>query len=212
MRSLLDLSTSAYGVIRQNSQQKLFKLISLFPYSYRLLIDDVVQHLSVDSNENHESFKGTLYVLCGQRRSRLIVKNDWACVKSLWLALLRTNLSEKPSVVRLLDMAYDVIQNEFPTVSITLEIDDRCVDLALALMPSTATPLTADEIAAGKQRLVEQNATNSRLYYEILNEILKTVRNGSLHWRYHLMASGMIYNLVHNLVKVSASTSVNKRQ
>lgn len=190
-------------------------MISLFPYSYRLLIDDVVRHLSVDSNENHESFKGTLYVLCGQRRSRLIVKNDWSCVKSLWLALLRTNLSEKPSVVRLLDMAYDVIQNEFPTVSIFLEIDDRCVDLALALLGPTAKPLTTDEIAAGKQRLVEQNATNSRLYYEILNEILSTVRNGSLHWRYHLMASGMIYNLVHNLVKVSiysakACTTINE--
>lgn len=180
LQSLLDLSTSPYAAIRATSQQKLFKLISLFPNSYRLLLDDVVRHLSVDSNENHESFKGILYVLCGQRRSRLIVKNDWMCVKKMWLALLRTNLSEKPSVVRLLDMAYDVIQNEFPTVSINLEIDDRCVDLALALMPPTAKPLRADEIEAGKQRLQEQNKVNEKLYFEILHEILDTVRNNSV--------------------------------
>lgn len=209
MLNLLDLSTSAYGAIRAASQQKLFKMISLFPYSYRLLLDDVVRHLSVDSNENHESFKGILYVLCGQRRSRLIVKNDWMCVKKMWLALLRTNLSEKPSVVRLLDMAYDVIQNEFPTVSINLEIDDRCVELALALMPATAKPLTAEEIGAGKQRLQQQNAINAKLYYEILHEILDTVRNLSLHWRYELMASGMIYNLVHTTAKVTTNRMLN---
>lgn len=171
IQNLLELSVSFYGVIRSASQQKLFKLIGLFPNSYRLLLDDVVRHLSVDSNENHERFKGILYVLCGQRNSRLIVKNDWMCVKKLWLALLRTNLSEKPSVVRLLDMAYDVIQNEFPTVSINLEIDDRCVELALDLMPASATLLTAEEIEAGKQRLLQQSEVNAKLYYEILHEV-----------------------------------------
>lgn len=120
----------------------------------------------------------------------------------MWLALLRTNLSEKPSIVRLLEMANDVIQNEFPTVSINLEVDDRCVDLALALLPATAKPLTSDEIEAGKRRLQQENETNARVYNEILHEILDTVRHGSLHWRYELMASGMIYNLVHTTAKV----------
>lgn len=201
MKNLLDLSTSAYGAIRATAQSVLFKMISIFPYSYRLLMDDVVRHLSVDSNENHESFKGILFVLCGQRRSRFIVKSDWECVKKIWLALLRTNLSEKPSVVRLLDMAYEVIQSEFPTVNIELEISDKCVDRALELMPTASAVPSAAEIEAGKKRLQELNARNRRLYYEILHEILDTVQNGSLHWRYDQMASGMIYNLVHTTVK-----------
>lgn len=201
MKNLLDLSTSHYGAVRATAQSRFFKLISTFPYSYRCLLDDVVEHLSVDSNENHESFKGTLYVLCGQRRARLIVKNDWICVQKMWLALLRTNLSEKPSIVRLLDMAYDVIQNEFPTVNINLDIPDKCVELAIELLPLAAKSIHQKEIDAGKARLEQQNQSNFKLYFDILHEILEITHNNSLHWRYELMASGMIYNLVHTTVK-----------
>lgn len=201
MKNLLDLSTSHYGAVRANAQTRLFKLMGTFPYSYRCLLDDVVKHLSVDSNENHESFKGVLYVLCGQRRARLIVKNDWICVQKIWLALLKTNLSEKPSVVRLLDMVYDVIHNEFPTVNISLSIPDKCVDLAKAILPTTVTQILESDIQAGLKREEQLNVTNHKIYLDILREILHITHNNSLHWRYGLMATGMIYNLVHTTVK-----------
>lgn len=201
MKNLLELSTSHYSAVRAAAQSRLFKLLGTFPFSYRRLLDDIVQHLSVDSNENHESFKGILYVLCGQRRARLIVKNDWVCVQKIWLALLRTNLSEKPSVVRLLDMAYDVIHNEFPTVNISLTIPDRCIDLAKAILPPGVAEISEEDIKAGMLHEAQQNDTNMKLYLDILHEILEITHNNSLHWRYGLMATGMIYNLVHTTVK-----------
>lgn len=201
MKNLMDLSTSRYGAVRAHAQNRLFKLIGTFPFSYRCLLDDIVHHLSVDSNENHERFKGILFVLCGQRRARLIVKNDWICVQKIWLALLRTNLSEKPSVVRLLNMVYDVIHNEFPTVNISLNIPDRCVELAKEILPPNVPAITDSEIQAGFEKEQEQNATNLKMYFNILHEILEITHNNSLHWRYGLMATGMIYNLVHINVK-----------
>lgn len=201
MRNLLDLSTSHYSAVRSTAQSKLFKLISTFPNSYRVLLDDVVPYLELDSNENHESFKGILYVLCGQRRTRLIVKNDWVCIQKIWLALLKTNLSEKPSVVRLLDMVNDVIRNEFPTVAIMVEIPDNCVELARSLLPNKSTVVTDADVEYGKLELARQNAANLKLYSSILTDILEITHNNSLHWRYGQMASGMIYNLVHITVK-----------
>lgn len=201
IKNLLDLSTSRYGAVRANAQVRMFKLIGTFPYSYRCLLDDIVNILSLDSNENHESFKGILYVLCGQRRARLIVKNDWICVQKIWLALLRTNLSEKPSVVRLLNMNYDVIHNEFPTVNICLSIPDKCVELALAILPPTVPAIPESDIQAGLIKEQQQNETNLKLYMSIIHEILEITHNNSLHWRYGLMATGMIYNLVHINVK-----------
>lgn len=201
MKNLLELSTSRYGAVRATAQSRLFKLIGTFPFSYRCLLDDIVHHLSVDSNENHERFKGILFVLCGQRRARLIVKNDWICVQKIWLALLKTNLSEKPSVVRLLNMVYDVIHNEFPTVNISLNIPDRCVELAKAILPPTVPPILDSDIQDGFRKEQQQNETNLKLYSNILHEILEITHNNSLHWRYGLMATGMIYNLVHINVK-----------
>lgn len=200
MFDLLKLSTSHYSAVRTLAQSKLFGLLATFPYSYRCgLMDEIEKILALDSNQHHESFKGILYVICGQRRSRLIVKNDWQCVQRLWLALLRTNLSEKPSVVRLLDMTNDAIHNEFPTVAINFEIPDVCVDMAKALMPTGGhfQPITDEEVARGQQALQQQNDENLQLYLSILHEILEITHNNSLHWRYGLMASSMIYNLVH---------------
>lgn len=201
MENLLILSTSHYSAVRAIAQSRLFKLIGTFQFSYRCLLPEIVRYLSLDSNENHESFKGILYVLCGQRRARLIVKNDWQCVQSIWLALLKTNLSEKPSVVRLLDMAYDVIYNEFPTVNVSLNMPDACVDIAKTLLPPTAQPIADADIEAGVAREQELNVTNLKAYKNILREILEITHSNSLHWRYGLMATGMIYNLVHTTVK-----------
>lgn len=201
LENLLTLCTSHYSAVRSTAQSRFYKMIGAFAYSYRSLLPHIVSYLSLDSNQHHESFKGILYVLCGQRRARLIVKNDWVCVQSIWLALLKTNLSEKPSVVQLLDMAYDVIHNEFPTVNISLTVSDECVEAAKVILPPLATPIAEADIEAGRVRENELNETNLKLYTNILREILEITHNNSLHWRYGLMASGMIFNLVHTTVK-----------
>ncbi|XP_059622095.1 proteasome activator complex subunit 4-like [Phlebotomus argentipes] len=196
MLNLLTLSTSKYSTIRSLAQGRLFSLFALYAFSYRCILDELVPYLRLDSNEHHESFKGALYILNGQRRMRLIVKHDWECVEKLWLSLLQSKLSEKPSVVKLLDLAIDAINNEFPTLNIELTIPERCVEQALSILPSDVS-LSVEDIEVGRVNLLSRNVENREKYENILNTIVQTVKDNSLHWRYNLMASLMIFNLVH---------------
>lgn len=198
--NLLKLSTSHYSAVRALAQSKLFTIINKYSFAYTYILDDIVNYLDLDSNEHHESFKGILYVIGGTRRGRLIVKNNWVTIEKLWLALLETNLSEKPSVVRLTDMIMEAIHNEFPTVCIEVDISDTCVETALALA-TNAKIVSAQDIALGKQLLNKKNSSNLAIYQNILSSILDLTQSNSLHWRYNLMASGMVYNLVHPDVK-----------
>lgn len=199
IRNLLKLSTAHYSVVRAPAQMRLFSMLNIYQFSYKCILDDIVDYLALDSNQNHESFKGILFVIGGTRRGRLIVRNNLEAVKKIWLALLKTNLSEKPSVVRLLDMIVEAIKSEFPTLAIELHIPDNCVDVALGLATDPAIVSAAD-IAQGKELLAASNVKNLQLYHDMLDSILEITHNNSLHWRYGLIASNMIANLVHPFV------------
>lgn len=200
IHKLLQLSTSHYSNVRQLAQAKLFNLLTTYQHSEKCILTEVERYLALDSNKEHESFKGILYVIGGTRRGRLIVQNSWQTIERIWIALLKTNLSEKPSVVKLIDVLIDTIQNEFPTVVISMDVPDKCVQAALKL--ATKSDLVTDsEIAAGKLRLEATNKQNLDSYNKLLESILEITHNNSLHWRYGLMASSMIFNLVHPEVK-----------
>lgn len=200
IKKLFELSVSHYSNVRSLAQSKLFTVMATYRHSERCLLDEVERFLAKDANEEHEAFKAILYIIGGTRRGRMIVAGNWQTVERLWIALLKTNLSEKPSVVKLMDSLVDTIQGEFPTVIIALDIPDECVRLALQLATQPGV-VTDAEIAAGRARLLATNERNLHSYQNLLQSILQITHNNSLHWRYGLIASGMIYNLVHPEVK-----------
>ncbi|KAG7163660.1 Proteasome activator complex subunit 4-like [Homarus americanus] len=57
MSSLLHLSTSQYSEVRSKSQNTLNQVFQCFPYSYKLILPDLITCLQVDPTENHEQFK-----------------------------------------------------------------------------------------------------------------------------------------------------------
>lgn len=198
VQKLLELSTSHYSVVRIVAQQRLFALLNLYRNSYKFILDEILRCLALDANEHHEQFKGILYIIGGTRKGRLVVRSNWQTIEQIWLAILRTNLSEKPSVVRLMDNIMDAIENEFPTVTVNIEIPDKCVQLALDLCGDNMTPpISSEEIEAGRMKLCTLNALNLQTYENILSSIIQITHNNSLHWRYGLMASAMIRNLIH---------------
>lgn len=203
MMNLFDLATSHYSSVRAAAQCKLFVVLSTFSFSYKYLANRIVDNLRFDSNENHEQFKGILYILVVNRRSRLVIKHDWEFISRIWVALLQSKLSEKPSVVKLLDAITDVINNEFPTVTTELNVSDACVECGLALK-------TRDDVLdleGGRVARAAKNSRNVQMYYDLIAQILATVENDKLHWRYHYLASSMLYNLVHPLTKYPASVT-----
>lgn len=73
MLNLLELSVSQYPHVRSIAQSKLFSSFQSFAFSYKQVLENIVQYLQVDPNENHEVFKGALYLVATNRRAKLIV-------------------------------------------------------------------------------------------------------------------------------------------
>lgn len=77
-------------------------MLAHYPYSYRALVPSLAAQLAEEGSgeEWHAKHKGILFMLLGPRAGPLIAKQDWDVVRSLWPAILKAPLSEKPSMVR----------------------------------------------------------------------------------------------------------------
>lgn len=198
MMDLIKLSTSHYSAVRSTAQSKLFKMFNTYSFTYRTVIDDIVQYLKLDPNENHEEFKGALYLIGMNRRHRLILRPDWDIVEKLWLALLKTKLSEKISILRLMDSIIDGINNEFQTIATEIEVNDKIALMGAELM-SDKSQLPDDFLTQGQKQLQLRNSINREKYLSIIGSILSYTQENALHWRYQLLAATMINDLMHPL-------------
>ncbi|XP_035894315.1 proteasome activator complex subunit 4A-like isoform X2 [Anopheles stephensi] len=193
MKKLLELSVSYYSTVRIDAQAKLHDMLYLFPYAYPLLTDRIVECLQLDSNTHHEQFKGILCLLFIKRRGRLITQNNWGYLARVWPALLRSKLSEKNSIVSLVDGLKKMIDGQSPTYLLEVDIGEKVVERALALRTR------ADELdlEAGKRARERENKRNMALFQQLVGEIVQTVETSKLHLRYHYLASVMLINLCH---------------
>lgn len=196
MLDMIKLSTSRYSVVRSAAQAKLFKLFNTYPFAYRTVIDDISHLLTLEPNENHEAFKGALYLLATNRRHRLILRNDWTVVGKLWLSLLKCQMSEKLSILKLMESIVNGIDTEFQTIATEVDVSDK-VALAGSELMVNKTTLPENYLQMGRDNLERRNAANRQKYLEIVNSIIDYVENNKLHWRFEILASTMINDLVH---------------
>lgn len=77
-------------------------MLSHYAYSYRALVPKLVDILAEggEGDEWHARHKGVLFIMLGPRAGPLVAKQDWETVRTLWPAVLKAPLSEKPSIVR----------------------------------------------------------------------------------------------------------------
>uniref|UniRef100_A0A182QSD1 Proteasome activator complex subunit 4 C-terminal domain-containing protein n=1 Tax=Anopheles farauti TaxID=69004 RepID=A0A182QSD1_9DIPT len=193
MQKLLELSVSYYSSVRIDAQSKLHDMLYLFPYAYPLLTDRIVECLKLDANTNHERFKGILCLLFIKRRGRLITQNNWEYLSRVWPALLRSKLSEKPSIVKLVEGLKKIIDGQSPTYLLEVEIGEKVVERALALR----TRVDELDLLAGQAARERENKRNMRLFQQLIGDIVQTVETSKLHLRYHYLASAMLINLCH---------------
>lgn len=139
-------------------------------------------------------------MLLGPQLDPIITKPDWNMLRQLWPAIVLSKTSEKLSVISLREHIAGAINKCFPTVTIKLEIPDRCLTAARALWKNFPQPTLPQpnetEIEEGVWNLKQLNESNSIAYTGLLEDLLNCIIEKPLHWRHRLMAMGFIRDLV----------------
>ncbi|XP_043271653.1 proteasome activator complex subunit 4B-like [Venturia canescens] len=197
---LFKLATSRYADVRIKAQDVLTKTFNCFPFSYTVLTTKMLEILSIDPEENHEAYKGLLYLLLNIR-SGLIAVRYWGIVRTLWPAIISSKSSEKLSVIRLKENLVQTVNANFGTIAIRYEVPDSCVSLGQSLWQNSPHPKvsqpSAEEILRGRVALEEVCKSNEELYDGVLNDLMHSILEGNLHWRHRSMAMSFIMNLAH---------------
>ncbi|GBP54344.1 Proteasome activator complex subunit 4 [Eumeta japonica] len=102
LNALYELSINTYTSVRRLAQMRLNSFLSHYAYSYRILLPKLTSLLEIggEGDEWHAKHKGALYIMLGSRMGPLVAKQDWDLIKTLWPAILKSPLSEKPSILR----------------------------------------------------------------------------------------------------------------
>ncbi|XP_050688195.1 proteasome activator complex subunit 4-like isoform X2 [Eriocheir sinensis] len=201
MTSLLQLSTSQYSEVRSKSQQTLNQVFQSFPYSYKLILPDLITCLQVNPTEQHEQFKGSLYLLLGRQGKSLMVRRDWESLNMVWPALISSQHSEKPSIIRLMNALSDAVYYYMELIAIYHHTPDEIVRAAEALL-QTDNPKVKDNVvteavvSSACENVLKKGRTNHELYTKLVMSLVEHLESGALHWRTHNMALNLLGCLV----------------
>ncbi|XP_072929954.1 proteasome activator complex subunit 4-like isoform X2 [Epargyreus clarus] len=187
LNALFELSINTYSSVRMLAQVRLYWLLSHYPYSYRLLVPKLAELLSQggEGDEWHARHKGALFIMLGPRAGPLIAKQDWEAIRTLWPAVLKTPLSEKPSIIRLEQAFSDTIHRHFTTVNTTLEMSDTAVEFAKSLLPESELqdPAFLSQLQQAVAREIATSEKSVRLYNELILDLVDVAEASNVQWR-----------------------------
>lgn len=202
MENLLKLSTSQYSQVRSKAQGTLNSVFQYFPYSYKLVLPELVEYLKKDPIENHDQFKGALYLLLGYKNKSLMVRRDWTSLNMVWPTLLAAKHSEKPSIIRLLNALSNAVYFYMELFAIHHIITQGSVEAAKAVLGSQSPAVNdadvkEETITSACSRLHQKGQDNKDQYNLLVSNIVKLIDGGTLHWRSH----GLALNLLGVLIR-----------
>ncbi|XP_068219564.1 proteasome activator complex subunit 4-like isoform X1 [Palaemon carinicauda] len=201
MASLLQLSTSQYSGVRSKAQSVLSQVFHYFPYSYKIVLPNLIKYLSVDPTENHEQFKGSLYVLLGKQNKSLMVRRDWESLNMLWPAVISAKHSEKPSIIKLMNAISDSIYYYMELFAIYHKVSDGAVTAAKAVLASknpshSELTVSPEAIDAARKQLAKTGDHNNYMYNNLIEKMSKLLESGVLHWRCHNLTLNLLGCLI----------------
>ncbi|XP_064602863.1 proteasome activator complex subunit 4-like [Liolophura sinensis] len=189
LKDLLMLALSRYSEVRKKAQASLIVGFYEFPYSYRCLLSDILSGLKDDPEIPEYKFKGSLFLLLGNGKQCMAIKRNWESLGQIWPALVTSQHSEKPSILKLIDDIMNKICKNFETVTIISKVSSSSVSDALALSQSacpkpSGLPPSEDQITAGLAGEEQRNTTASRLYRKLVDDLVELVEGGKLRWKF----------------------------
>ncbi|XP_053613915.1 proteasome activator complex subunit 4B-like isoform X2 [Plodia interpunctella] len=187
LHALADLSVNTYSSVRILSQVRLYWMLSHYPYSYRALVPKLAEILTTggEGEEWHDKHKGALYIMLGPRSWPLVAKQDWEVVRTLWPAILKAPLSEKPSILRLEQAFIDCLQRNFPAVNTRLTMAQSAIDIAKNLLTETeiADPSLVELMKGAAEREIAHSDKMEAIYRELIEELVDIAETPNIQWR-----------------------------
>ncbi|CAD6193666.1 unnamed protein product [Caenorhabditis auriculariae] len=206
LKMLLRVSTSSYSENRIKAQAMLIYKMREYPYSYKYILDDILNYLDPASKATHEQIKGALYILVDGKRQALCLRMDFATQGRIWPTLVGVQHSEKPSIIRLLESAQNIIVENFESYRMRYEWKPACADVAHRLLecadpssplqPSTLKAPSAEVVAANANNLTDRYKRMKDGYETLIARLVQLATDPNLHWRPVDMAHAMLSMLV----------------
>ncbi|KAG9509020.1 Proteasome activator complex subunit 4, partial [Fragariocoptes setiger] len=219
---MFKLSISHYSDVRIIAQESIHQLLQVYPHFETVLVPRLSASLKEPEIE-HNRFKGLLYIIYGKRScSSLMTDPNWSDLKSLWPAIIQSNHSEKPSIVRLLDRLCAIAQKSFNTFELEFGFDDHVKALAVELSKSTDTsvcaPVTQEDIILCKTKSAERNRARLEDYHQLVTKLVELIECPQLHWHRRILAYTLLSLLVRDdiqtplpAVKLFVSALISER-
>uniref|UniRef100_A0A915JHA1 Proteasome activator Blm10 mid region domain-containing protein n=1 Tax=Romanomermis culicivorax TaxID=13658 RepID=A0A915JHA1_ROMCU len=183
IRDIFKLSTSKYSEVRKSAQMVFDSFTSVFTFSYRFVLDEILTLLQNKPEITHEQFKGTLYLLIGSSARRsLLVRHHWATLIKIWPAVIKAQHSEKPSIIQLLDSIQNLVVENLQSFQIKLTFNENCTKIAKGFWKRGIEPswsiLDDEDLKLALREEEERNCKQER------------------HWRHLDMAQSFLSLLV----------------
>ncbi|XP_026273148.1 proteasome activator complex subunit 4 [Frankliniella occidentalis] len=205
---ILKLATSHYSKVRVWAQH----LLDEFEDHYNgALVQNLLQpyllsNLKVDSVEQHELFKGTLYVMTG-----LSCLYNWKMSSELWVALVNSKPTEKLSVIRKIgDITKAMLSGQ--TENVQREVSDQVQESILMLCCvgyKTKQPLIdRSYLVSIIQEQTKSNVKRLQKWHDLQMQLVSATESGTLHWRHSYLAIGCLRRLIYTLKERASATAV----
>ncbi|CAH2045535.1 unnamed protein product, partial [Iphiclides podalirius] len=187
LHALYELSVNTYSSVRMLAQVRLYWMLSHYPYSYRALVPKLVDLLEAggEGDEWHAKHKGALYIMLGPRSGPLIAKQGWRIVRSLWLAVLKAPLSEKPSILKLEQAIGETLHRQFPTVNTRLTMSQSAIDCAKQFLNNSqlCEPHFAEMLSKAEAREIEVSDKTEKAYRDFIEDMIDIAESPNVPWR-----------------------------
>ena len=215
MLDLILLSVSHYMKVRGNAQALFFHGLSLVPHvAYKEYLPFILKNFDKNENVGHQEFKGALYLLIGQVKSRnfLGFYQKWDAFGKAWPALINAPHTDKPSIAKLYEKLALKIQSNYLTIAIHYHLTEGAVQAACELLQSKSHPPalkvnTEMSVEIGKSTLKNTTEYNLSLYHDLVNNLVDLYESGKLTWKYSELVLGMISLLLRHDVDIPVRVS-----
>ncbi|XP_073950503.1 proteasome activator complex subunit 4-like isoform X2 [Choristoneura fumiferana] len=187
LNALFELSVNTYTSVRILAQVRLSWMLGHYPYSYRELVPKLNQLMleGGEGDEWHARHKGALYIVLGSRTGPLAAKQDWEVIKTLWPAIVKAPLSEKPSILKLEQAFNDTLHRLFPTVNTRLVMSQSAIDAAKRFLSDAILSETnfAEQLNGAEQREKDNSDRTEKIYIDLLEELIDITETPNIQWR-----------------------------